>query len=275
MPMPNNYVLVRHGESEGNVASRAGKSGNLGFFTDEFRERPGHDWRLTERGVEQARAAGLWISHFVLADDKKQFDKFYVSPHRRTRETAAHLGLTGAQWLKVPRLRERDWGDIEPMSRSEYETRFPENAHKKRIDSLYWRPPGGESIAQVGETRVQRFYETLHREAAGQDVIAVTHGETIWANRLELERMDHEKWAISEKDAAQKIKNCQVVQYTRLDPESGDQADKVLWVRSVCPWETPDDPGEWERIERQGYTNQELLAEVELMPRLIFPEREI
>jgi broad specificity phosphatase PhoE len=272
MAMPNNYVLVRHGESEGNVATRAGKDGNLDFFTDEFRERPGHDWRLTPKGVSQANAAGEWIKRFILNGGTEQFDKFYVSPHRRTRETAGHLALQGALWLKVPRLRERDWGDIESLSRSEFEERYPESAHKKRIDSLYWRPPGGESIAQVGETRVQRFYDTLHREAPGKDVIAVTHGETIWANRFEQERMDHEKWAISERDAAMKIKNCQVVQYTRLDPESGEQASKVLWVRSVCPWETPDNPGEWEQIERRGYTNEELLAEVEQLPRLEFPE---
>ena len=272
MAMPNNLVLVRHGESEGNVVTRAGQHGNLDFFTDEFRERPGHDWRLTERGIEQAQAAGLWITRFVLNQGAEHFDKFYVSPHRRTRETAAHLALANALWLQVPRLRERDWGDIESMSRAEFEELYPYNARKKRLDSLYWRPPGGESIAQVGETRVQRFFETLHREAEDQNVAVVTHGEWIWASRFELERMDHEQWSISEKDAAQKIKNCQVVQFSRLDPETQNQSGKVLWVRSVTPWETPDSPGEWHEIERRGYTNQELMADVEQIPRLQFPQ---
>lgn len=272
MAMPNNLILVRHGESEGNIATRAGRQGNLDFFTDEFRERPGHDWRLTERGVEQAQAAGLWIARFVLNQDTESFDKFYVSPHRRTRETAAHLALSNALWLQVPRLRERDWGDIESMSKTEFDERYPDSARKKRIDSLYWRPPGGESIAQVGETRVQRFFETLHREAEGQDVAVVTHGEWIWAARFELERMGHEQWAISEKDAAQKIKNCQVVQFSRLDPVTQSQSGKMVWVRSVTPWETPDSPGQWYEIERRGYTNLELLADVEQVPRLQFPE---
>jgi broad specificity phosphatase PhoE len=270
MAMPNRLVEVRHGESEGNVATRGGKKGDFSLFTDEFRERPGHDWRLTPKGVEQAQAAGRWIQRFVLGEGE-QFDKFYVSPHRRTRETAGNLALNNALWLKVPRLRERDWGDIENISRQEFAEKYPDSAHKKEIDSLYWRPPGGESIAQVGETRVQRFFETLHREAAEQNVIAVTHGEFIWATRFELERMDHERWAISEKDAAQKIKNCQVVEWSRLDPETGAQSPKILWVRSVCPWETPDSPGEWQHIERRGYTSEELLTEVELLPRLEFP----
>jgi len=272
MSMPNNLVLVRHGESEGNVATRAGKAGNLDIFTDEFRERPGHDWRLTPTGVEQARITGLWIARFILDNGNAAFERFYVSPHRRTRETAGHLALMNAHWLKVPRLRERDWGDIESMSRQEYAEKYPDNARKKRIDSLYWRPPGGESIAQVSETRVQRFFDTLHREASGQSVIAVTHGEFIWATRFELERMGHEEWAVSESDAAQKIKNCQVVQYSRVDPESGSQSSKVLWVRSVCPWETPDSPGVWIELERNGYTNEELLEEVERVPRLNLPE---
>src|SRR3990167_8242342 len=98
MTMPNHLVLVRHGESEGNVVARAGKAGNHQLFTDEFFERPGHEWRLTDTGVEQAKAAGLWIGRFLLSvypELNDGFGVYYTSPHIRTRETAGHLAIHG------------------------------------------------------------------------------------------------------------------------------------------------------------------------------------
>ena len=58
MTMPNDLVLVRHGESEGNVATEAAKSGDHHLFTDAYMTTPGHQWRLTERGRYQAATIG-------------------------------------------------------------------------------------------------------------------------------------------------------------------------------------------------------------------------
>ena len=272
--MPNHLVLVRHGESEGNVVARAGKAGNEQLFTDEFFERPGHEWRLTDVGVEQAEAAGLWIGKFLLnvyPELNDGFGVYYTSPHVRTRETAGHLAIDGANWRKERRIRERDWGDIESMSRSQFEKDYPQNATKKYKDPLYWQPPGGESIAGVADTRVRSMHGTLHRQHDEKDkdsAIFATHGEYIWAEHLDLERMGHEEWKIAESDASRKIKNCQVVHFTRLNPESGYQAPSLAWVRSVCPWETPDHPGHWRNIEMSQFSNEQLLAEVDQIPRL-------
>jgi hypothetical protein len=56
MSMPDHLVLLRHAESEGNIVTRASKNGDDKFVTDEFRDRPGSDWRLSELGVWQAGA---------------------------------------------------------------------------------------------------------------------------------------------------------------------------------------------------------------------------
>jgi broad specificity phosphatase PhoE len=256
MAMPNELVLIRHGHSEGNLATESSKAGDDSFYTPEFRERPGRQWRLTAEGREQARTAGAWI----LENIDNDFDRYYVSPYVRTRETAGLLGLPNANWRISQRLRERDWGDISSLPRSEFRDIFPQNALTKQIDALYWRPPNGESIADV-RMRVRDFFDTLHRECDGRRVVIVTHGEFMWATRAELEYMTDEQWIQSDSDAAKKIHNTQIIRYTRLNPETGHQASYLEWTQSQCPWMT-EVAAEWSPIKRQLFTNKDLMDQV-------------
>jgi broad specificity phosphatase PhoE len=276
MALPNHLIFVRHGLSEGDIVSHNGGDGDPQYYTDEFRERPGIDWRLAERGVEQAKAAGSWISRFVLGShpDLKTFQYWMVSSAARAMETAAHLDLPQAAWRVDTRARERDWGDIGSMPRVEYEQAYPDNAASKQREPLYWRPPGGESIAQVAEVRVSSILRTLHQqhdENGVESVIIVAHGEFIWAAHLLLERMAHEQWKMAEKNASRRLRNGQVVQFDRLHPETGEQAPTYAYRRSVCSWETPDSEGEWHNILPRRYTNQELLEIVHRIPPLDIP----
>lgn len=255
MAMPNDLVLVRHGHSEGNLAVERSKAGDDSFYTPDFTERPGHQWRLTEEGRDQARQAGGWI-----IENLGGFDRYYVSPYVRTKETAALLGIPGADWRIDPRLRERDWGDIGALPRKRFLEEYPRNATMKEADSLYWRPPSGESIMDV-RLRVRNLLDTLHREMAGQRVLVVTHGEFMWAARAELEYMSDMEWLAADKDPTQKIHNTQVLQYTRLDPASEVQNQYLHWVRSVCPW-MQEVGFEWTEIDRRRYSNEELLDQV-------------
>ena len=142
MAMPNDLVIVRHGHSEGNLAIGKSKKGDHSMLTSEFRETPGHRWRLTDEGREQAKETGDWIKKNI--GDK--FDRYYASPFVRTRETAALLGLPDAEWRLDQRLRERDWGEINSVPANEHMSSYPQNALIKKMDALYWRPPAGESI---------------------------------------------------------------------------------------------------------------------------------
>lgn len=257
MSLPNELVLVRHGHSEGNLAFESSKAGDHSLFTQEFREKPGSRWRLTTEGRNQAKTAGKWISENI----SKKFDKYYVSPYARTRETAGLLGLTDAQWLMSQRLRERDWGDITSMPTQESITHYPLNALVRQTDKLYWRPPGGESIADV-RLRVRDLLGTLFRECDGQRVVVVTHGEFIIAARAELEYITDEQWIASTLNPSHKIYNAQVIHYTRLNPNTGETIPYFGWVRSVCPWMDGVDTG-WEPIERIKYSNEDLLEQVD------------
>jgi broad specificity phosphatase PhoE len=256
MAMPNHLVLVRHGHSEGNLVVEYAKKGDDRFFTPDFRERPGHRWRLTNNGQKQAVVAGKWIIDNI----GQKYDRYYVSPYVRTRETAALLNLPDAEWRIDQRLRERDWGDIGSMPLAEFKKAFPHSALTKEIDALYWRPPGGESIADV-RLRVRDFFDTLHRECEGQRVLVVTHGEFMWAARAELEYLTDEQWVLSDKDPEQKIHNTQVIHYSRVHPESGATEKYMSWQKSVCPWKEETNP-QWNHITRKRYSNDDLLEQV-------------
>lgn len=272
MTMPDNFVLVRHGQSEGNLATEAAKDGDDHYYTDAFLTTPGHQWRLTEEGQQQARTIGQWIGLEFPA-----FHRYYASPFVRTRETAGHLGLGRARWTLNRALRERDWGDIGSLTRTEFLTRpeLRENAKMFKMDPLYWTPPGGESIAHVAENRVRNVLSTLHRECSEQNVIAVTHGEMMWAFRLMLERWNDEEYVAHDADKAMKIHNCQAIHYTRINPTTGARHKRLAWVRTATP-ALNDETGEWTDVvvsewrefDNLAMSNEQLLASVETVPTL-------
>jgi broad specificity phosphatase PhoE len=266
MGMPNDLVLVRHGQSEGNVATDAAKQGDTSMYTEAFTTTPGHQWRLTDWGRREARAIGGWLASEFDNGAASRFDRYYVSPYVRARETAGHLALPDARWMSNRALRERDWGEIGSMPRDQFETEFPHSAKQKRIDPLYWVAPGGESIAQVAEDRVRNVLSTLHRECASQRVLAVTHGEVMWAFRLVLERLDDLEFVALDDDKSEKIHNCEAFHYTRVDPVSGTLASRLTWRRRCVP--VGDSPslevsvGPWVEIPFSTRSNAELLDSV-------------
>lgn len=286
MGMPDDLVLVRHGESEGNVVTGAAKDGDLSGYTETFMATPGSQWRLTERGRTQAATIGAWLnSEFKerRRDNEHPFDRHFVSPYVRTRETAACLDLDLPRWRLNRAIRERDWGDISLIPREQYMNSewWAESAKLKRLDPLYWCAPNGESVAMMAEDRIRNALDTMHRECSGRAVIGVAHAETIQAFRLVLERMSDEKYAAVDADRSQNIANCEMLHYTRLDPftpiRSGDgprRSDRLTWLRRAKPvevdgiWSVEVSP--WSEIEFTTYSNAELMDTVTSVPSL-FP----
>lgn len=274
--MPNHLVLVRHGESEGNYvrdAFKNGKEGDVAYLLYQFKQRPGHEWRLTPKGVEQARIAGSWIQEHIISQyGLPKFDRYIYSTHRRTYETAGNLMLPDAEWRHNRMLRERSWGELENLTGDkEHEELYPRNYEWMEQSPLEWCPPGGESIVQVADTRVRGVLDTLHRDHDEKDVnsvIAVTHGEWIWAARLVLEYMFNEDWDVTKNNPAEKIHNCQVVHYTRLDPRTGEQAPFLKWMRSVNPYRQETE-GNWRELSRRTLSNEEMIRRAEQLPRMI------
>lgn len=268
MTMPINLVLVRHGESEGNVATGRSKKGDHSDYTEEFKSRHNSTWRLTDKGIWQAKTAGEWIK----ANIGGSFDRYYVSDYNRAKETAFYLGLADAAWFVDFNLRERDWGYWDSMSREEREERFAEEIRSLKRDRFYASPPNGESMATICGLRIGgRHFDTLHRECSDMTVISVNHGEIVWAHRVVIERMLPRVFREldASKNPKNRVHNCQILHYTRKDPETGDLLPYIGWMRSVCPTDPKLSMNVWQKVERPRYTNEQLRQEFERTPRMI------
>jgi broad specificity phosphatase PhoE len=268
MGMPNDLVLVRHGRSAGNEAVAAAENGDNRYYTDDFITTPGHQWRLTDDGRAQAAAIGLWIQQNIAT----YFDRYMVSPFVRAMETAGTMRLPDANWRINRALRERDWGDIGSIPYSEFRSR-PEcalNARMRDIDPLYWKPPGGESIAGVAEDRIRNICDTLHRETTGQTVLCVTHGEVITAFELVLERLHDNEFA-----NITSARNCEAVHYSRRNPTTGLIHPTLAWKRRAYPHNTNGTwtvtAGDWTPVTFTTWTNDDLLRAVADIPTLAPP----
>lgn len=268
--MPVDLVFVRHGRSEGNEARERSQRGDDRHYTSDFRKRRNREWRLTDAGIEQATAAGDWIRDNIA----EVFFRYETSEYLRARETAAHLRLPDAVWIQEILLRERSWGHADfVMPESERFEQFAAELATRREDPCYWRPPDGESLADVC-LRVEWVLGRLRRECAGQSCVLVTHEDVMWAARFVLERLTQEGWrdALLSDDPRAKIHNGQVLHYTRRDPETGELALRMQWVRSVCPWDPARSTGHWQRIQPRGLSNDELLDSVAAVERLVAGE---
>jgi len=265
--MPVDVVFVRHGRSEGNEAREQSKEGDNSSYTEEFRARRNRQWRLTDLGIAQARAAGAWIQK----DVRPTFSRYYTSEYLRARETAAYLNLPDARWMQDILLRERSWGRADfVMPESERYELFSAELAARREDPCYWRPPEGESLAEVC-LRVERVLDGLRRTRSGGSCVVVTHEDVMWAAQFVLEGMTQDEWRerLFSDDPCDKIHNGQVLHYTRRDPETGQRSDTLEWVRSVCPWDRSRSNDAWRHIEVRNFSNDELLDSLAKTPRLI------
>jgi NAD+ kinase len=269
MTMPVDLILVRHGESEGNVVSELSKKGEH-EAVERFQGRHGSTFRLTKKGVEQAKKAGEWIRENIDLVSPK-LCRFYVSSYVRAMETAGHLGLPNAKWYIEMALREREWGDLDVKSYAERQQRFEASLAMKKTTPLYWIPPNGESVAQVAEGRIYRMLGTLARECSEKRVVIVCHGEVMWAFRVLLERMrdTHYNLLDASKDPKDRIHNCQILHYTRRKEGSPLEDAHFTRMRSMCPWDTQRSHNEWMEIKRPSFTSEELIEMANRQERLV------
>jgi len=209
---------VRHGESAGNVARDAAEAAGHHMIDVAHRDM---DVPLSERGEHQARTLGGWIAR--QPDDVRPTHTI-ASPYVRAQETA-RLALIAAGCppdridIEVDeRLREREFGILDRLTKAGIEQRFPEQAAARAfLGKFYHRPPGGESWADVA-LRLRSLLDSVGRQYAGERLMVVTHQVVILVFRYLLERLtEAEVLAI---DKAAEVANCSVTTYV-LDTEAG------------------------------------------------------
>lgn len=194
--LPKRIILVRHGESLGNVDENA------------YATTP--DWAipLTENGKDQARHLGNQLEE-VIGNDPILI---YCSPYVRSKQTLKYLmeKLNDNEIIDAreePRMAEQQFGNFQ----REGVKHFKED--RKYFGRFYYCFPEGESGSDV-YVRVTSFIGTLFRDWSriephvhqDMNVVIVTHGLTL---RLFLMRWFH--YTLEEYENSTNPPNCAFV----------------------------------------------------------------
>ena len=212
-------ILVRHGQSEGNVAAESASRENLDRIDVPARDP---DVVLSETGREQATAVGHWITSLP-EDERPQV--VWTSPYRRARQTAEIALETADVELDFrvdERLRDRDMGITDQLTAAGIRKKYPEEAERREwIGKFYYRPPGGESWADVA-FRVRSVLTDLASTEKHDRVLLAAHDVVILLFCYVAEGLDEE--SVLERSRTNGLRNAAICRLRR------DEASPTGWV---------------------------------------------
>lgn len=173
---PDRIILVRHGQSEGNVNQAL------------FKTKGDNLMELTERGSRQSQAVGRRLKRLI----GDELVHFYVSPFQRTLQTVRNIIFTAfdpAQIVDVsvdPRIREQEFGNLQGDNFGDL------REESKKVRRFWYRFPTGESGADVYD-RTKQWWDSsmtrhVHEQTGARTIVVVTHGLTM---RLILMQLFH------------------------------------------------------------------------------------
>uniref|UniRef100_A0A7S3Z2Q6 Phosphoglycerate mutase (2,3-diphosphoglycerate-dependent) n=1 Tax=Lotharella globosa TaxID=91324 RepID=A0A7S3Z2Q6_9EUKA len=190
---PKRIILIRHGESEGNVDKSL------------YSRIPDNKMRLSKEGKNQAVRAAKQLQKIV----HNESVIYYVSPYTRTRQTQQILsewvGGHQAPCIEEARLREQDFGNFQDPDQMKISMR-----DRADFGRFYYRFMNGESGADVYD-RMSSFFSTLFRHTDSvqrekfDNYIIVSHGLTM---RLFL--MRYLKWSVEQFEQVHNPDNCEI-----------------------------------------------------------------
>jgi isoleucyl-tRNA synthetase len=154
----NNFIVMRHGQAENNIS---------GMISSE----PNNPHHLTEKGKEQARAAGEKLK------DKK-IDMIFVSPFVRTKETAdivaKIIGLPKNKIISDERIREVKAGTFNGKPIEDFHNYF-----SSMLERFTKTLPGGENYSDMRK-RVGEFLYDVENKYEGKNILIITHDSPQW-----------------------------------------------------------------------------------------------
>jgi len=182
-------ILVRHGETYANCEKK------FAGWTDT---------RLTQRGIEQGKAASQRI-------DMDQVDLVISSDLSRAVETAEYvMGDSNLVITRLADLREMHFGDWENLNIDDMKAKNKEGVALWWKDYIYYQTPNGESLKEMYD-RVIKTYENLLNIHRGKNILLVTHSGVMRAIlSKELCGSVEGYWKF-------KIENCAVIEIEYVD----------------------------------------------------------
>ncbi|PWA59995.1 Histidine phosphatase superfamily, clade-1 [Artemisia annua] len=198
--LPKRIILVRHGESEGNLDNST------------YTTIPDHQITLTPQGISQARHAGTQIQRVVSNEKDKDNWRVYFcwnmtrSSLREIAKAFPRKSVIGVR--EECRIREQDFGNFQVTERMK-----DIKESRQKFGRFFYRFPEGESAADVYD-RVSTFLESLWRDidmnrfnhdpSKDLNLIIVSHG---LASRVFL--MKWFKWTVEQFEYLHNFSNCE------------------------------------------------------------------
>jgi probable phosphoglycerate mutase len=239
-PWPQLLWLIRHGESAGNVARDAAEAAGLPLI--EIAERD-VDVPLSALGERQAAALARW---FQTQPEPEQPSIVMSSPYVRATQTAARVLDAAKAAGRDPklvvdeRLREKEFGSLNRLTRAGILAKFPQEAElRAHMGKFYYRPPGGESWCDV-ILRLRSVLDHIQLQYRGERVMIVAHQVVVLCFRYLLEQLSEAQLlAIDrEKDVA----NCAVTTYALASSQDSFSHMALRQYNLATPLEEAGEP---------------------------------
>lgn len=185
------------------------------------------DVPLSQLGKAQSHAVGRWFGRLP---DAERPEVVLTSPYLRARNTAEIIqeeaGLGGdVDFVVDERLREKEFGVLDRLTRQGIEKLYPEQAEFRRLlGKFYHRPPAGESWCDV-ILRLRSALDTISLHHPGKRVLVVGHQVVVLCLRYLIENMTEQQ--ILDIDALGDVANCSVTEYAH-DPDRSSSGRLVL-----------------------------------------------
>jgi broad specificity phosphatase PhoE len=272
-------LLIRHGESEANVNRHI------------YAKKPDHAIQLSEKGIEEAKEAGRKV--------KQYFQEFYgetpppnwlcrawISPFKRTRETAQHVIENAGGWITDQRedirLIEQQFGLFDgcDWSTGELDNLYHnELAYYNRCHMFggrfYARVPMGESRFDVCN-RVNMIFPDMANDAKQhgiKHVVVVSHGVTTRAFLMQYLRLSTEWFEESNNPTNGSIR---VIRHNSdygfyWDPRTAKKPEKLKLNESRVPI-MKKIVDEIKRKPDLAYCSSEILDSIQPDPEIICDE---
>ena len=188
---PERLWLVRHGQSQGNVARDAAHEAGLSVIDIDLRDvdvplvRPRPSPGGGDRPLVRAPCP-------TTKSPKCCCPRPTSARARPPRRFARRAGLCGGAKPTVldERLREREFGVFDRLTTIGIREKYPEEAeHRAKLGKFYHRPPGGESWADV-ILRLRSVLNTINLHYCDRRVLIVCHQVVVLCIRYILEELN-------------------------------------------------------------------------------------
>jgi broad specificity phosphatase PhoE len=168
---------------------------------------------LSDTGRQQAAAVGRWLAERPAGERP---EVAVVSPYLRARQTAeialAGIGVPG---VVDERLRDRELGVLDLLTGRGVQVRNPAEAQRRqRLGKFYYRPPGGESWADV-LLRLRALLREVRQDHPDGRIILFGHEATVFLVRYLAEGLD--ETTLMTIAHATALANCSISSWRRQD----------------------------------------------------------